>query len=192
MPSMPVPSPMRAGSRARAPRPGQRRRFGALALAVTLGLTPGCVGLGLGDLLGPPRCVGTWPSTERIPTHRGQRLRFATRAFDAAEGSPQLRGELVTSAQRGELTVIGLTPFGTRAFTATQRGTKLQLDAGIARRLGLEPHHLLDALHRGLWGEASQTPRTSGEAIEVASEACGYRTRLLVLAPARTRDASTE
>lgn len=169
------------------------RRLRAFALGAALWLAPGCVGLGLGDLLGPPSCVGAWRSAERIPPHRGQRLRFATGSIDSADGEAQLRGELVTSALDGELTVIGLTPFGTRAFTATQVGERLRLDAGIARRLGLEPYHLLDALHRGLWSEAAAdmgAVRGRGdEPIEVVSTACGYRTRLLVLPPGNAASA---
>ena len=122
-----------------------------------------------------------------------RRIRFATEPLagraEAGEGAAprRLRGELVTTLEGGALTVVGLTPFGTRAFVARQRGAVVRLEAGIARSMGIEPYHLLDALNRALWQPEPDAPGDEarvvheGEAIEVQSAACGYRTRLLVV-----------
>lgn len=145
-----------------------------------------CASLSFDRLRGRPACVAEWPDSDSIPDHTGQHIRFATQPLSAAPGEQRVRGEIVTSAARGELTIVGLTPFGTRAFSAVQKGRRVRLDAGISRRLGLEPYYLMDALHRGVWpslpaGSDARVRSGEGGSIDVESRACGYRTRLLVL-----------
>jgi hypothetical protein len=76
----------------------------------------------------------------------------------AEELSPSL--ELVAQTHSGVLTIIGFTPFGTRAFAIEQRGREVEIDDLAGSLLGIRPVWVLDALHRALWIEAP--PETRG------------------------------
>lgn len=55
---------------------------------------------------------------------------------------------VVERQEDGALMWIGLTPFGTRAFSVIQRGTEFWVDNKVGKHVGMRPRQLLDAMHR--------------------------------------------
>lgn len=91
---------------------------------------------------------------------------FAEHEF-AFEAVLQLRG--------GTLTVLGLTPFGTKAFVLTQTGLEIEFQALIDREIPFPPEYMLQDIHRALmwhtrlpWGE--EAPSEDTASVEVAGE----------------------
>lgn len=83
--------------------------------------------------------------------------------------------EAVLQLRGGTLTVLGLTPFGTKAFVLTQSGTEVEFEALIDRELPFPPEYILQDIHRAwLWGARlpwGHGPPDSAEAeVEVAGE----------------------
>jgi hypothetical protein len=65
------------------------------------------------------------------------------------QGDSSLR--CVLQLSRGVMTVIGLTPFGSRAFVLTQHGTEYQLEKLVDRPLPFDPRHVLVDIQRVLF-----------------------------------------
>jgi len=102
----------------------------------------GCQGLGLGARDGCP--VALVDTSEIAAGLRAQgTLRIAV------DGTETTLGFALERAN-GTLTMVGFTPFGTRAFAIRQVGSELHVDDFVGRRMGVEPIWLADALHRAL------------------------------------------
>jgi len=56
--------------------------------------------------------------------------------------------DCVVQLSRGKLTVLGLTPFGTRAFVIEQEGLKVKFEKFVDRDLPIEPEAVLYDIHR--------------------------------------------
>ena len=63
-------------------------------------------------------------------------------------GEREFTLDVVVQLAEGKLTLIGLTPVGTRAFVLTQAGTEVKLDKYIDRELPFDPRYVLDDVHR--------------------------------------------
>ncbi len=63
-------------------------------------------------------------------------------------GEREFTLDVVVQLAEGKLTLIGLTPFGTRAFVLTQEGTEVKLEKYIDRELPFDPRYVLDDVHR--------------------------------------------
>ncbi len=113
-----------------------------------------CLALLLSSLLGvacatPPRPISaqaphaTLVSSERLgpPMLLRQQLRgeYQGKHFDF---------ECVLQVSQGELTIIGLTPFGSRAFVLSQRGVNYTFTKLVDRELPFDPVHILEDVHR--------------------------------------------
>ena len=92
--------------------------------------------------------------------------RFEDQKF-AFEAVMQLRG--------GTLTVLGLTPFGTKAFVLKQTGVEVEFEALIDREFPFPPEYMLQDIHRVWmwharlpWGE--EAPSEESPSVEVAGE----------------------
>jgi hypothetical protein len=102
-------------------------------------LVLGCQSAGSGS---PPGCpVVPAEPTSLSPDYRGQgALRVAQTTLGFA-----------VERDGDTLTIVGFTPFGTRAFAIRQKGTSLKVDDFVGERMGVEPLWLADALHRAFF-----------------------------------------
>jgi hypothetical protein len=98
-----------------------------------------------------------------------QKLRgtFGEQAF-AFEAVLQLHG--------GKLTVLGLTPFGTKAFVLTQIGTDVEFQPLIDREIPFPPEYMLQDIHRAWlwharlpWGDAPPTLANQPDATDLSA-----------------------
>ena len=55
---------------------------------------------------------------------------------------------VVVQLAQGKLTLIGLTPFFSRAFVLTQHGTRVRFEKFVDRELPFDPRYMLDDVHR--------------------------------------------
>jgi hypothetical protein len=83
--------------------------------------------------------------------------------------------EAVLQLHKGTLTVLGLTPFGTKAFVLTQTGTEVEFKPLIDREIPFPPEYMLQDIHRAwLWHArlpwADTPPSESAPSVEVAGE----------------------
>jgi hypothetical protein len=67
--------------------------------------------------------------------------------------------DCVVQLQDGKLTVVGLTPFGSRAFVIQQTGVEVKFEKYIDRDLPVEPEAVLYDIHRVFFRQLP--PRTS-------------------------------
>jgi hypothetical protein len=106
----------------------------------------GCAAIGIGGPSGP--CPVALVPSEQIPEGlwRG-RLRMGK--LDQADDATGM--DLIVQTRDGVLALVGLTPFGTRAFALVQRGETVEIDDLVGKRLGARPIWVLDALHRSRW-----------------------------------------
>lgn len=86
----------------------------------------------------------------------------------------RLNFEAVVQKQGDTLTVIGLSPFGTKAFLLTQTGTKVAFENFIDRELPFPPKYMLQDIHRIFLYESALPWGSSGpdgtSTAEVADE----------------------
>ena len=165
----------------------------APALALVLVLACGCQGLGTG---GRPGCPVTPVDTAAITAE----LRAQGTIGIGDDASRTTLGFAVERAGDA-LTLVGFTPFGTRAFAIRQVGSELHVDDFVGRRMGVEPIWLADALHRAYFvlppADAEQTAtgrrwRRAGEEITQHSGSDGApRTRRFARAEAGSTDVVT-
>ena len=67
-------------------------------------------------------------------------------------GEQEFAFEAVLQLHKGTLTVLGLTPFGTKAFVLTQTGTEVEFKPLIDREIPFPPEYMLQDIHRAwLW-----------------------------------------
>jgi hypothetical protein len=83
--------------------------------------------------------------------------------------------EAVLQLRNGTLTVLGLTPFGTKAFVLEQTGTEVSFKPLIDREIPFPPEYMLQDIHRVWfwhvrlpWGD--QPPNEQNPSVEVAGE----------------------
>lgn len=156
------------------------------ALLVAVLLAAGC----RGDRTNTPEPGGN--EGEELPTH------------DMAEGPRGYPGELIPTQElegqfmarqklkivfeerefefgavlqiaEGKLTVLGLTPFGTKAFVLTQTGSEVEFEALLDREMPFPPEYILQDIHRTLlWGArlpwGAEGPEGGEGSVEVAGE----------------------
>jgi hypothetical protein len=109
------------------------------------------------------------------------------------QGGVATRHEAVVQIAREAVTLVGLTPIGTRAFALEAGPRGLALDEGIGGRMGQSPRLLWDAVARA-WlappdaaGEPPPPAVVTHEpegAVRVANPRCGYEARLLIVSEA--------
>lgn len=158
----------------------------ALALTFTLGCHHGATGSSpattssTGDPSGDPSGAPDgapehgYPG-ELIPTDQMGRDFMARQKLAGRFGEQEFRFEAVLQLHGGKLTVLGLTPFGTKAFVLVQTGTEVEFTPLIDREIPFPPEYMLQDIHRAWlwharlpWGDAA--PSEPAVTVEVAGE----------------------
>jgi hypothetical protein len=131
-----------------------------------------------------------------VPTHElegdwviHERIRVRGEQVDEAYG-------LVVQKSGPRLVLIGLTPFGAKAFSLTQIGVEVWSESKLGPALPVPPENVLRDLHRAHFlatddpaFEGRTVRRDADGSVHVASEACGYESTLApisVVNPAAT------
>jgi hypothetical protein len=84
--------------------------------------------------------------------------------------------EAVLQLHGGKLTVLGLTPFGTKAFVLTQTGTEVEFRPLIDREIPFPPEYMLQDIHRVWlwharlpWADAPPTLANQPDAVDLSA-----------------------
>lgn len=100
---------------------------------------------------------------------------IARQQLSGTFGERQFKFEAVLQLRHGTLTVLGLTPFGTKAFVLEQTGTEVTFRPLIDREIPFPPETMLQDIHRAWfwhsrlpWGD--QPPSEATPTVEVAGE----------------------
>ena len=136
---------------------------------------------------GPPANLSEQSYPGALATTLGGPDFLARQRLDGRIGERKIHGEAVVQKQGEALTLIGLTPFGTKAFVAQQRGGEVTsqvmapegklpfpprfmlLDVNRVLYLGLPGAPLADGTHSGAVGEERVTEVWQGAALWQAS-----------------------
>ena len=82
---------------------------------------------------------------------------FVTRqVISGAYGRKDFRFEAVLQKRQGEITVVGLTPMGTRAFVLRQRGLDVTFEQSFPGRSPFPARYILNDIHRAFFWHAWQ------------------------------------
>lgn len=84
-------------------------------------------------------------------------------------GEQEFRFEAVLQLHDGVLTVIGLTPFGSKAFVLVQTGTKVEFQQLMDRDMPFPPEYMLQDIHR-TWFWHTRMPWKAGPPAEEAPQ----------------------
>lgn len=114
----------------------------------------------------PGELISTTEMGEGFLARQKLKGRFGEREF-AFEAVLQLHGDT--------LTVLGLTPFGTKAFVLRQTGTEVEFEPLIDREIPFPPEYMLQDIHRAwLWHArlpwGAGPPAQGSASAEVAGE----------------------
>jgi hypothetical protein len=66
-------------------------------------------------------------------------------------GEREIEAHVVLQWHQGVLRLVGLAPFGARAFVVEQRGSEVQVENSLGRELPFDPRHVLVDIHRVLF-----------------------------------------
>jgi hypothetical protein len=106
------------------------------------------------------------------PTAELGRSFMAQQRLTGRYGDKEFAMDVVLQLAGGKLTLIGLTPFGTRAFVLEQQGTEVKLEKFIDREVPVDPRYVLDDIHRVFFRslaeanpDGSTTREESGEQV---------------------------
>ena len=109
---------------------------------------------GPGAGLDPP---GELVATEEIPGNFLMRQQI-----DFRHGEQSGSFEAVVQKHCDELTVIGFTPFGTRAFSIRQRGVEVSVESHLAGAWPFSPRYVLLDIHRSYFVPIPSDPPHEG------------------------------
>lgn len=103
---------------------------------------------------------------ELVPTTEISERFLARQRVTAEHPEGRSSFEAVLQSHGGELTLIGLTPFGTRAFVLRQRGTQVSFDVQVEQaleRMPFPPRYVLLDVHRTFFIGVPGAPLADGE-----------------------------
>ena len=80
----------------------------------------------------------------------------------ARPGDDEISFDAVVQHHDGTLTLLGLTPFGTRAFLLQQQGTEVEFTSYIPHELPFPPRYMLFDVHRALFIGVPGAPHPDG------------------------------
>jgi len=82
---------------------------------------------------------------------------MARQQLEGTFGEREFKFDAVLQLRNGTLTVLGLTPFGTKAFVLEQTGTEVSFESLIDREIPFPPEYMLQDIHRA-WFWHAQLP----------------------------------
>jgi hypothetical protein len=109
-----------------------------------------------------------YPGTLIASTELGDDFMARQKLAGEFEGQ-EFRFEAVLQLSKGVLTVIGLTPFGSKAFVLIQSGTEVDFQLLMDRPLPFPPEYMLQDIHR-TWFWHTRLPWKDGAPAEDAPE----------------------
>lgn len=119
---------------------------------------------------------------ELIPTTEMGDNFLARQKLRGKFGEQEFAFEAVLQLHGGKLTVLGLTPFGTKAFVLTQTGTEVAFERLIDREIPFPPEYILQDIHRVWlwhaqlpWGDAPPTQAHATDLTTPSTEVAGER-----------------
>lgn len=100
---------------------------------------------------------------------------LARQRLEGKFGDREFKFDAVLQFRDGTLTVLGLTPFGTKAFVIEQTGTEVSFTSLIDREIPFPAEYMLQDIHRAwLWHKrlpwADQPPNEATPSAEIAGE----------------------
>jgi hypothetical protein len=112
---------------------------------------------------------------ELISTEAMTRDFLARQQLSGTFGEREFKFEAVLQLRNGTLTVLGLTPFGTKAFVLEQTGTEVTFEPLIDREMPFPPEYMLQDIHRAwFWHTrlpwADRPPAEQSPSVEIAGE----------------------
>ncbi len=135
-----------------------------LAFGLTLGLT-GCAG----SAPPPSSTPAAQDYTGPVLDTRSIRKQFLwQQEITARYGALTQSFNAVVQNADGVLTVLGLTPFNTRAFSIEQSGVTFKFHNFIGRQLPFEPKNILIDIHRTFFVGIPSSPKPDGEHEHIA------------------------
>lgn len=112
---------------------------------------------------------------ELISTDAMTRDFLARQQLSGKFGEREFKFEAVLQLRNGTLTVLGLTPFGTKAFVLEQTGKEVTFKPLIDREIPFPPEYMLQDIHRAWfwhvqlpWGD--EPPAEQNPSAEIAGE----------------------
>lgn len=111
---------------------------------------------------GAPRTPPEYPGVLAAPAALGADF-LARQQVVATYRGRDASFQAVLQKRGDELTLIGLTPFGTRAFLLQQRGAATTFTSYTDRALPFPPRYILLDIHRVLFMGLGGAPRPDGE-----------------------------
>lgn len=78
----------------------------------------------------------------------------------------ELSFDAVLQKQGDTLTLVGITPFGSRAFVMQQRGTEVTFTSSLPMELPFPPRYMLQDIHRTFFVSLGRPPAPTGERVE--------------------------
>jgi hypothetical protein len=103
---------------------------------------------------------------------------LARQKLEGRFGEREFAFQAVLQLHEGTLTVLGLTPFGTKAFVLTQTGTEVEFEPLIDREIPFPPEYMLQDIHRA-WLWHARLPWGAGPPAQgsASTEVAGERVR---------------
>lgn len=135
---------------------------------------------------GPPRipiCGAAIPPNTALAGDFTRRLRVHVTSARVSEGF-----EVIVQHRRGELTLVGLTRFGAKAFTVVQSGDEIRVVSFLKLVESVPPVNILADILRwplgGTFGAGDDTEvhrADDGRSAVIVNQRCGYRTTIFDL-----------
>lgn len=158
------------------------KRLAILSVLTALG-SSGCTTVYL--MLYPPPaiplCEQVIPPSSTLEGDFVRRLRVHVEAAHVSEGF-----EVIAQHRRGQLTLIGLTRYGAKAFTVVHRDDAIQIVSFLSPIESVPPANILADLYRWPFGVATSPPtavevdvRDDGRAATITHHLCDYRATIV-------------
>lgn len=121
-----------------------------------------CLALACASRRPPAMPVVTHPGT-LLPTSEIRGAFMFRQRVEAHYPGRDVSFDAVLQKQGDTLTLLGLTPFGTRAFVLQQRGTEVSFTSHMPGELPFPPRYMLLDIHRTLFIGLGPAPSVDGE-----------------------------
>lgn len=139
--------------------------------SLILGLCLGCAGLPL-PVERQRECPGAIEAVASEPVQLRRRAQYERQV-----GESKVSFELIIEKKGEHLVVLGLSPFGAKAFAISQRGDELTIERLLGPALAIEPRDVLRDLGHARYLEAERPPAR----VRIENRRCRAETRLTLV-----------